>query len=126
MTDSRRRGGVALWLTVVVTAAVFYVASSGPGNWLTLKGYVPSGISLFVYAPLCWIVEHCPEAAQEKFGQWLSLWHPSDWDEKMREQIGEALANGMLTEMADDLAPPLETEEGDTDSDEPGRPKSSP
>jgi tetratricopeptide (TPR) repeat protein len=99
MTESRKTNGVALWLTVVAAVTVLYALSSGPANWVTLKGYVPSGISLFVSAPLFRIVGRCPDGMQEKFGLWLSLWHPRNWDEKMRlgmgEELDKALFNGM-------------------------------
>jgi tetratricopeptide (TPR) repeat protein len=37
---------------------------------------------------------------QEKFAHWLSLWHPSEYDEKMREE-GEALAKEVFNGMAE-------------------------
>jgi tetratricopeptide (TPR) repeat protein len=104
MSESRKNRGVGFWPTAVAAIAVIYVASSGPGNWLALKGYVPSGVGLFVYAPLFWIVERCPKGTQEMFGRWLALWHPSDWDEKMREEIGEAIAKEAFKEMGEAIA----------------------
>jgi hypothetical protein len=120
MTDSRRKGSVGFWLTVVATVIVFYVTSSGPGNWLILKGYVPSAIGLFVYAPLFWIVERCPEATQETFVHWLSLWHPREYEERLRMQIREALLDGAVTVMPDEVSPIVEANDGDPDSGEPG------
>src|SRR6516225_2490073 len=104
MTDSQKNHGVGFWLTVVATIAVLYVVSSGPENWLTWKGYVPSEVALVAYAPLIWIVERCPDGIQEMFGRWLALWHPSDWDEKMREQIGESFAKAVFEEMGEAFA----------------------
>jgi len=104
MTDARKKPGVAFWLAVAATVTLFYVLSSGPVNWIALKGYLPDGAGTFIYAPVLWIVERCPESTQTAFVRWLSLWHPGDWDETFQEQLGEELAKEMFKGMAEDFA----------------------
>ncbi|MGE5326616.1 MAG: BON domain-containing protein [Deltaproteobacteria bacterium] len=119
MTDSRRKSGLALCLVATSIVALLYVLSSGPGNWLYWKGYVPEVAGNIVYAPLFWIVDRCPESVQKGFGRWLSYWHPSDWDETINEQIGEEFAREMFKGIADDFVSLSATEDEELDSNEP-------
>jgi hypothetical protein len=90
---------------LLIALPVLYILSSGPGNWLTLKGYLSPNAAAVVYAPLFWVVDRCPAPAQDSFGRWASFWHPSDWNQKIHEQLGEALAKEIFQGMADDLTP---------------------
>jgi hypothetical protein len=56
---------------------------------------------------------------QEAFVRWLALWHPRDWDERMQEETGEAIAREIFKGMAEDFSPLLGTEDAEMGSDEP-------
>lgn len=116
MTDSRKKPGVAFWLTVVATTTLLYVLSSGPANWLALKGFLPEDAATVTYAPLFWIIERCPESAQTKFFEWLSLWRPAGWEKKVQKELAAQLTVQMMESLGtnlNDVLGPSDEENGE-------------
>ena len=76
MTSSRKQPGVAFWATVMVVAVAGYLLSWGPVFWaLSATGNPawPTEAYRWIYGPLIWVDEQCPQSIQDATMWYLNI-----------------------------------------------------